>query len=76
MSDERPQETVERPRPAHLRLVWSNPHPRMPPKPVDLALAIEHHLSGRDGLTDEEFLQVYARRTAPRPAWAGAAAIV
>ena len=68
--------SAERPRPAHLRLVWSNPRPPALRKPIDLAAAIEHHLSGRDGLTDEEFLRVYARRDDPRPAWAGAAAIV
>ncbi|HUG53290.1 MAG TPA: hypothetical protein VMR21_06805, partial [Vicinamibacteria bacterium] len=61
---------------AHLRLVWSNPRPPLPRKPIDLAVAIEHHLSGHDGLTDEEFLQVYARRGQRRPGWAGAAAIV
>jgi hypothetical protein len=28
---------------------------------MDLAAAIEGHLSGRDGLTDEQFVKVYAR---------------
>jgi hypothetical protein len=58
---------------AHLRLVWSNPAPPTPRVPVDLAQAIERHLSGRDGLTDEEFLATYARRARRRPGWAEAA---
>jgi hypothetical protein len=76
MSGEPETMMAERPRPAHLRLIWSNPCQPAPRKPVDLAAAIEHHLSGRDGLTDEEFLRVYSRRNDPRPAWAEAAAIV
>jgi len=56
----------ESPRPTALRLVWSNPCPPPPPRPVDLATAIEGHLAGRDGLTDEQFVKVYARGGAPR----------
>jgi hypothetical protein len=47
-------------RPAHLRLVWSNPSPLPPRRPLDLAVAIERHLSGRFGLSDEEFARVFA----------------
>ena len=62
--------------PAHLRIVWRNPCPPTPRRPIDLASAIERHLSGGDGLTDEEFLRTFSRRTVARPAWAEAAAIV
>ena len=48
-------------RPSGLRLVWSNPCPPPPRRPMDLAAAIEGHLSGGDGLTDEQFVKVYAR---------------
>ena len=58
---------------AHLRLVWSNPAPPPPRVPIDLAQAIECHLAGRDGLSDEEFLATYARRAPRRPGWARAA---
>ena len=62
------------PRASMLRLVWKNPAPPVPRKPLDLASAIERHLSGADGLTDEEFLRLFARRALPvRPAWAEAA---
>lgn len=62
------------PRASTLRLVWKNPAPPVPRKPLDLASAIERHLSGADGLTDEEFLRLFARRAVPvRPAWAEAA---
>ena len=38
---------------------------------LNLASAIERHLSGADGLTDEEFLRLFARRAVPfRPPWA------
>ena len=50
----------------HLRLVWSNPCPPAPRRAVDLAAAIERHLSGGDGLSDEEFLRVFARGAAAR----------
>jgi hypothetical protein len=63
----------EVPRSSALRLVWKNPNPPSARKPLDLASAIERHLSGADGLTDEEFLRVFARRAVPvRPAWAEA----
>ena len=42
-----------------LRLVWSNPAPA-PPRRSCLATAIERHLAGRDGLTDEAFLRIYS----------------
>ena len=42
-----------------LRLVWSNPNPA-PPRRSCLAAAIERHLTGRDGLTDEAFLRLYS----------------
>ena len=71
--DEVPVDTA---RPSHLRLVWSNPRPPLPRVPVDFAAAIERHLSGQDGLTDEEFLQVFSRRDPLPPAWSRAAAIV
>jgi hypothetical protein len=52
---------TDRPR---LRLVWSNPQlPRAPPRPLDLALAIERHLSGQDGLSEEEFLRLFSGRS-------------
>ena len=47
-----------------LRLVWSNPHPPRPRRqPVNLALAIERHLSGQDGLSEEEFLTLFSGRS-------------
>lgn len=54
-----------------LRLVWSNPAPQPRPR-VDLAFAIERHLTGGDGLSREQFLAIYAGRRArlglaPRP---------
>jgi hypothetical protein len=60
-------------RPTHLRLAWSNPSPPPPKRPIDLASAIEGHLSGRFGLTDEQFLRLFARREPVRPEWAAAA---
>lgn len=64
-------------RPAHLRLVWKNPLPPVPRAPVDLAAAIERHLSGGYGLSDQEFLRQFSRRElVDRPAWADTAAIV
>ncbi|MET0552251.1 MAG: hypothetical protein ABW221_04385 [Vicinamibacteria bacterium] len=42
-----------------LRLVWSNPHPA-PVRRSCLATAIERHLAGRDGLTQEAFLRIYS----------------
>lgn len=65
------------PRSSILRLVWKNPCPPPPRKPLDLASAIERHLSGADGLTDAEFLRLFARRAVPvRPAWAEGAGVV
>lgn len=49
--------------PPYLRLVWSRPE-RPPQERRNLALAIEHHLAGGDGLTDDDFLQVYSGRQA------------
>lgn len=46
-----------------LRLVWSRP-PGLPPLPprrrVNLAVAIERHLDGRWGVTDEQFALLFA----------------
>jgi hypothetical protein len=53
---------------AWLRLVWSNPNPPASPPPrMDLARAIERHLTGRDGLTEEEFLATFSGRARLRP---------
>jgi hypothetical protein len=43
-----------------LRLVWSRPQsaPRWPK--VNLAHAVERHLAGTDGLTDEQFIVLHA----------------
>ena len=49
----------------HIRLVYSRPAdlpPLPPPRPVNLAIAIERHLQGWDGYTDEQFAVVFARR--------------
>jgi len=60
--DSKPPES-ETPQP-RLRLVWSNPHPPRPrPRPLDLATAIERHLSGQDGYSDDEFLQLFSGRS-------------
>jgi hypothetical protein len=49
-----------------LRLVWSRPEPtRRPPQRVNLAAAIERHLAGGDGLSDEQFSRWYATGRAP-----------
>lgn len=47
--------------PPRPRLVWSNPCPP-PPRPMGLDQAIERHLLGRDGLSDEAFIRLYAGR--------------
>ena len=52
-----------------LRLVWSNPgvppRPGVQPRPrVDLAVAVERHLNGADGLSREQFLALYSGRRA------------
>jgi hypothetical protein len=49
------------PLPPGLRLVWSNPCPP-PPRRMGLDQAIERHLLGRDGLSDEAFVRAYAGR--------------
>ena len=45
-----------------LRLVWSRPaaQVRRGPQRIDLAVAIERHLAGQDGLSDEQFAVLYA----------------
>ena len=45
-----------------LRLVWSNPNPPLPRRPLDLAVAIQRHLAGLDGLSEEQFLRAYSGR--------------
>jgi len=61
----------ERRYPPFLRLVWSNPHPPLGRRPrVDLAVAIERHLAGADGLSREQFLALYAGGPAGRLALA------
>ena len=47
--------------PAYLRLVWSNPTPPPPRRPMNLAVAIERHIAGQDGLTDEQFVVLFAK---------------
>lgn len=42
------------------------PHPAgSGARPLNLAWAIERHLAGEDGLTEEEFLALYARGCRP-----------
>jgi len=62
MDHETPENTPA-PHP-HLRLVWSRPAdlPPLPPRrPLNLAVAIERHLQGADGFSDEQFAVMYAR---------------
>ena len=74
MSGEPRELETNSPRPSHLRLVWKNPSPPTPRVPINLAAAIERHLSGSDGLSDEQFVKTFARReVVDRPAWAQAA---
>ena len=47
--------------PAYIRLVWSNPTPPIPRRPMNLAVAIERHLAGGDGLTDDQFVRLCAK---------------
>jgi hypothetical protein len=47
--------------PAYIRLVWSNPTPPAPRKKLNLAVAIERHLAGADGLTDDQFVTLFAK---------------
>ena len=68
MDHETTPENAPAPHP-HLRLVWSRPAdlPPLPPRrPVNLAIAIERHLQGATGYTDEQFAVVYARPARPR----------
>ena len=58
--DDRP--VPEPPARGHLRLVWSNPSPPLPRRPIDLAVAIHRHLTGQDGLSEEQFLRAYSGR--------------
>ena len=54
-----------------LRLVWSNPNPPAKrPIRMDLARAIERHLTGCDGLSEEQFLATFSGRSrlSPSPA--------
>jgi hypothetical protein len=66
MSDDATIDAVLTPHP-HIRLVYSRPAhlPPLPPRrPVNLAIAIERHLQGADGFTDEQFAVVFARPAA------------
>jgi hypothetical protein len=66
MSDESTPEATPVPHP-HIRLVYSRPAhlPPLPPcRPVNLAIAIERHLQGADGYTDEQFAVVFAHPAA------------
>ena len=47
--------------PTYLRLVWSNPHPPAPRRPINLATAIERQMAGHFGLTDEQFATLFAK---------------
>jgi hypothetical protein len=47
--------------PPYLRLVWSNPNPPLPRRPMNLATAIEQHIAGHFGLTDEQFATLFAK---------------
>ena len=47
--------------PSYIRLVWSNPTPPRPRQAMDLAVAIERHLAGQDGLTDDQFVRLFAK---------------
>jgi hypothetical protein len=47
--------------PPYLRLVWSNPEPPAPRRPMNLATAIERQMSGHFGLTDEQFATLFAK---------------
>src|SRR5687767_4122935 len=54
LNDMTREATPEPDPPLRLRLVWSNPNPA-PPRRSCLATAIERHLAGRDGLSDDAF---------------------
>jgi len=47
--------------PPYLRLVWSNPTPPPPRRPINLAIAIEQQMAGHFGLTDEQFATLFAK---------------
>ena len=47
--------------PPYLRLVWSNPKPPAPRRPMNLATAIEQQMAGQFGLTDDQFLTLFAK---------------
>lgn len=47
--------------PPYLRLVWSNPKPPAPRRPMNLATAIEQQMAGHFGLTDDQFLTLFAK---------------
>jgi hypothetical protein len=66
MSEDASTDAVPTPHP-HIRLVYSRPAdlPPLPPRrPVNLAIAIERHLQGADGYSDEQFAVVFARPAA------------
>ena len=68
MSDDATTDAAPTPTPhPHIRLVYSRPAhlPPLPPRRlVNLAIAIERHLQGADGYTDEQFAVVFARPAA------------
>jgi hypothetical protein len=57
----------ERRYPPYLRLAWSNPNPPRSRVRLDLAVAIERHLAGTDGLSREQFLALFSGRSPLRP---------
>ena len=62
MSDDDAIDAAPTPHP-HIRLVYSRPAhlPPLPPRrPVNLAIAIERHLQGSYGYTDDQFAVVFA----------------
>ncbi len=68
MSDDAITDAAPSPTPhPHIRLVYSRPAnlPPLPPRrPLNLAIAIERHLQGADGYSDEQFVVVFARPSA------------
>jgi hypothetical protein len=67
MTEDTPEGTPDPDPHPHLRLVYSRPAdlPPLPPsRPVNLAIAIERHLMGSDGFTDEQFVFLFARTSA------------
>jgi hypothetical protein len=56
------EEAASGPRfPPYLRLVWSNPTPPPPRRPMNLATAIERQMAGHFGLTNEQFATLFAK---------------